>query len=144
MILTRQILEDYAHLDKEIQMLEQKLDYYASKQLPTVHGVVQKSMTNYPYAESHLVVSGSDIKSEQEYQNKLRQKIVTLAEKKRYFDNLEIEIDDALEKLGETDLEMKQILEMKYMWGFNDEEIGKELNLERSTVTKKIKRFFKE
>lgn len=142
MVLTRKILEDYVHLDKEIQMLEQKLDYYASKQIKSTHGVVQSSMMSYPYAQTHIVLSGSDVKSDQEYQAKLRQKIITLAEKKRRFDHLEIEIDDAIESID--NLEMKQIIEMKYMWGFTDEEIGSELNLERSSVTKKLKRFFNE
>lgn len=142
MVLTRKVLEDYVHLDREIQLLEQKLDYYASKQVKSVHGVVQSSMKSYPYAQTHIVVSGSDIKSDMEYQARLRQKIITLAEKKRRFDKLELEIDDAIEQI--EDLEMKQIIEMRYLWGFTDEEIGNELNLERSTVTKKVKRFFKE
>lgn len=142
MVLTRKVLEDYVHLDREIQLLEQKLDYYASKQVKSVHGVVQSSMKSYPYAQTHIVVSGSDIKSDMEYQARLRQKIITLAEKKRRFDKLELEIDDAIEQI--EDLEMKQIIEMRYLWGFTDEEIGNELNLERSTVSKKVKRFFGE
>lgn len=139
MKLTRELLESYSSLDREINMLEDKLHYFASKQIPAEHGVVQSSMKDYPYAPTHLVLSGSDIKSDEEHQKRLKQKIIELSSKKRAFEELEIEVDDAIEEI--KDLEIKQIIEMKYILGLTDMEIADELGYHRTYIGKKIKDF---
>lgn len=140
MKITKYLLEEYINKEREIEILEKKLNYYARKKIPSVHGVVQSSMHSYPYAQTHVVVSGSDIKSETEYQNALKQKIIELAEKKRHFDELELIVDDAIEEI--PNIEIRQIVQYKYLFGYTDAEIGEKMGLERSSISKKLTRFF--
>lgn len=140
MVLTREIMERYKSIEREIIRIRRKLDWYAANEVKQSHGVVKGSMHSYPYAEKHFVVSGSDLKSEKERDNKIQQLMVMLNARLEDYSKFELEIELAIEEIEE--LEMRQIIEMKYIEKMTDEQIAMELDYERSTITKKIAKFF--
>lgn len=140
MVLTRQNMEKYANIEREINRIERKLDYYTKNPIASVHGVVKGSMKNYPYAEKHFVISGSDVKTTDERDKKIKNLVIMLQNKRKEYEDFELEIDIAIEEI--EDMEIRQILEMKYIEKMKDYDIAEELGYERSTISKKIDRFF--
>lgn len=140
MILSRENLERYAEIEREILRIERKLKYYAERPVCMTHGVVQSSMQGFPYAPTHLVVGGCEPKSDEERNKKIQNLLIQLSEKKREYEEFELEIDIAIEEI--KNLEIKQILQYKYIEKRTDFEIGAELGYERSTISKKLDKFF--
>lgn len=140
MELTRKVLEDYLNIEHEINRLNRKLDYYSRHPLSSHHGVVKGSMGRFPYAECHFVVGSPDIKSSDERTKRVRSLLIELNEKKTEYENLQLEIDLAIEDIPE--LEIKQIIQLKYIERWTDEEIGEEIGCERSTVSKKLTKYY--
>lgn len=140
MVLTRKIFEDYLNIEHEIKRINRKLDYYSRHPIASSHGVVRGSMGGFPYAQCHFVVGAPDVKSSNDRHNRVMELMVDLSEKKNMYEDIQFEIDMAIEDI--EDLEIKQILQLKYIERWTDEEIGEEIGCERSTVSKKISKFF--
>lgn len=140
MRLTKEILEQYGLMEREIKRIEDKIERYSCYQIPSEHGVVKGSMAEYPFAEKHFVLSGSDVKSEDALQDKIRQLLITLQQKRREFILFSADIGMAIEELD--DVEMKELIDEKFIQRMTDNEIAQKHNLERSTVTKKFTKFF--
>ena len=135
----QEMLKQYRFLEKEIKRLERKIEYYIKHPLKMEHGVVQSSMKSYPYAPTHLVISGTDAKSDEERQRKIKQLVVELYARKEEYEKLQLDIDIAIEKID--DIEMRNIIHMKYRENMTDDAIASELGYERSTICKKIQNF---
>lgn len=140
MVLNRENMSKYQNMGREINRINRKLDYYANNPLSGTHGVVKGSMGGFPYAECHFVVGAPDVKSNDERHKKVMSLVVELSEKKKEYENFELEIDIAIENI--EDIEMRQIFQYKYIEQFTDTEIGKKLGYDRSTISKKLDRFF--
>ncbi len=140
MTLTKQLLDDYQAKEREIRRIEDKIAYYSSYVTPMEHGVVEGSRKEFPYSQCHFVISGANPKSDEARQNKLRELLITLQERRQYFIDIEIEVAKGIEEISNPI--MRQIIEDKYVRGLTDQEIAKEMNYERSAITKKIKAFF--
>lgn len=142
MVLTRDLFEKYNAIEREIKRINRKLDYYASHPVSAVHGVVSGSRRSFPYSQCHFVVSGSDVKSDEARKRKIQNLIIELQNRKAEYEELQISIDIAIEDI--EDIEMRQIIQYKYIDRLSDFEIGQELGYERSTISKKISDFFSE
>lgn len=140
LIITKQLLDDYSKLEREIKRINRKLDHYANNPLGASHGVVSGSMENHPYAECHFVVGAPSIPQTVHRQEKVRNLVIDLGNKKREYENLKTDIDIAIETID--NMEMRQIFQYKYIDEMTDAEIGKELGYDRSTISKKIERYF--
>ena len=57
MVLTREVLEKFSIAEREIARINQKIDYLAQYVVPSEHGIVKGSMTEFPYAERHFEIS---------------------------------------------------------------------------------------
>lgn len=141
MLLTKEMLKDYSEAIKKIKDLDRRIEYYSKKIVKSEHGVVKGSMTDYPYAERHIVLSGSDVKDDQARIDAISQLLVELSEKRAEYARLNLDIALSLEMI--FDDEMRNILFLKYVENKSDVEIAKELGFERSTITHKINSFFK-
>ena len=138
--MTRDYLESYLLLERSIKSCEEKLNKYLTTPLKQVHGTVQNSMKEYPYVRTHVTISGSDLQDTYNRDVLIKQLVIELANNRMKYEEMELFIDLWLESL--EDLEMKEILSMKYCDGKVDREIAEALNYERSTITKKIDAFF--
>lgn len=139
-ILSRELLEKYNAIEREIKRINRKLDYYAMHPVAAVHGVVAGSRKSFPYSQRHFVVSGSDVKSDEKRKQKIQNLMIELQNRKREYEEMQIEIDIAIEEI--EDIEMRQILQYKYIDRMTDFEIGQELGYDRSSISKKLTEFF--
>lgn len=140
MVLSRDNMSKYQNIEREINRINRKLDYYAANPIHGCHGVVKGSMGGFPYAECHFVVGAPDVKTTDDRHKKVMGLLVELSEKKKQYEDFQLEIDIAIENI--EDMEMRQILQYKYIEHMTDTKIGRLLGYDRSTISKKIDRFF--
>lgn len=140
MVLNKGVFEEYANAKRDLERVESQLERYSKLRPHSEHGVVKGSMKDYPYAECHFVLSGSDVKSDEAIQQKIAQAIVSLREHENRCIELMLDVDMAIENI--PDSKMRSILHEKYYNGLTDKEIADKLGYERSTITKKISDFF--
>lgn len=139
MIITSDYLAQYVYLEQQIKTMERKLKYYKAHPLISEHGVVKGSMSNYPYAECHYVVSAPRVKSGSERNALINQLIIDITGNKEYYEDMKLDIEQFIESI--QDIEMKTILQMRYMDNRKYDEIGDALGYDRTTVSKKIDAF---
>ena len=140
MVLSRENLDKYLKLENEIKRINRKLDYYAKNPIHGEHGVVKGSMKGFPYAECHFVGGAPDMQTTDERHKKVQNLVIELSERKREYENFQLEIDFLIE--GIEDMEMRQIFQYKYIERMTDIEIGRMIGYDRSTISKKLDRFF--
>lgn len=97
-------------------------------------------MNRFPYAECHFVVGAPDVKSTEERNKKVQNLVIALSSAKKEYEDFQLDIDTAIEAVD--DLEMRQILEYKYIERISDSKIANILGYDRSTISKKLDRFF--
>lgn len=141
MVLTRSVIDEYLEKKRELNKLNRQIDYYSKCVPKSEHGVVQSSMREYPFAATHIVLSGSDVQSDDELHKKLQQLVITLRQRQNEYDNVVIDIEC---NIALMEKEIGTIFFMKYVQEKSDKEIANELGYERSTITKKINSYFKE
>lgn len=140
MVLNRENLNKYLQIEQEINRINRKLEYYATHPITGSHGVVKGSMNRFPYAECHFVVGAPDVKSTEERNKKVQNLVIALSSAKKEYEDFQLDIDIAIEAVD--DLEMRQILEYKYIERISDSKIANILGYDRSTIAKKLDRFF--
>lgn len=140
MVLNRENLNKYLQIEHEINRINRKLEHYATHPIQGTHGVVKGSMNGFPYAECHFVVGAPDVKSTEERHKKVQNLVIALSTAKKEYENFKLDIDIAIENVD--DLEMRQILEYKYIDRISDSKIADMLGYDRSTISKKLNRFF--
>lgn len=141
MKLTREYLATYTYLESEIKRIKRRIKYYENNPLTSEYGIVKGSLQQFPYTECHFVVSGANVKSNEEREKAIRQLLIDLKGNEQLFEDMKLAIECFLEKLGPGQLEMKQILYYRYVERWPFEDIAKEMNYDRTTIQKKIDKF---
>lgn len=141
MKLTREYLATYTYLESEIKRLRRRIKYYENNPLTSEYGIVRGSLQQFPFTECHFVVSGANVKSNEEREKMVRQLLIDLKGNEQLFEDMKLEIECFLEKLPLEEIEIKQILLMKYVERKTENEIAVELGYERRSIGKKIDRF---
>ena len=139
MVLTREFLSSYIYLESEIKRIRRRIKYYEDHPLQTEYGIVKGSLQQFPYTECNFVVSGVRPKSSIDREKQIRQLVIDLKGNEQLYEDMKLDIECCIENI--QDLEMKQILRMKYVERHTDSEIAEELHYERRTIGKKIDRF---
>ena len=141
--MTRQYLEDYLLLEKSIRRCEKKLKYYLERPITTISGTVMSSMSEYPYCLTHLTVSASDNpKAENERNELIKALTLEIAYNMRKYEEKRLYIDMFIESI--EDLEIKEILNQRYIEGRTLEQIGDDLCYDKSSISKKIDTYFQQ
>lgn len=140
MKLTREYLATYTYLESEIKRLRRRIKYYENNPLTSEYGIVKGSLKQFPFTECHFVVSGANVKSNEEREKMVRQLLIDLKGNEQMFEDMKLEIECFLEKLPVEEVEIKHILAMKYVERISENEIANKLGYERSTIGKKIDR----
>lgn len=141
MKLTREYLATYTYLESEIKRLRRRIKYYENNPLTSEYGIVKGSLKQFPFTECHFVVSGANVKSNEEREKMVRQLLIDLKGNEQLFEDMKLEIECLLEKLGSEQVEIKQILYYRYVERWSYDEIAKKLNYDRTTVQKKIDKY---
>jgi Na+-transporting NADH:ubiquinone oxidoreductase subunit NqrC len=87
------------------------------------------------------VVSGANVKSNEEREKMVRQLLIDLKGNEQLFEDMKLEIECFLEKLPSEEVEIKHILALKYVDRISENEIANKLGYERRAIGKKIDRF---
>lgn len=141
MKLTREYLATYTYLESEIKRLRRRIKYYENNPLTSEYGIVKGSLKQFPFTECHFVVSGASVKSNEEREKMVRQLLIDLKGNEQLFEDMKLEIEGFLEKLGPELVEIKQIMYYRYVERWPYDEIAKEMNYDRTTIQKKIEKF---
>ena len=142
MIITRENLTQYIYLDSYIKSIRRRLKYFKEHPVKASHGVVKGSMTVFPYAQCHFVVSGADVKSDAERKKLVSQLLVDLKGHMQLYEDMKLDIEMFIESLEKV--EDRAILRLKYIDKWTDERIGAELGYDRSSISKKIDKIINE
>lgn len=141
--MTREYLEDYLLLEKSIKRCEKKLKYYLDHPIRTVSGTVMSSMKGFPYCLTHLTISASDNPAAENKRNELIRSLVTeIASNMRSYEEKRLYVDMFIESI--EDLEIKEIVNLRYIDGKTLEQIGEELNYDKSSISKKLDNYFQQ
>lgn len=127
--MTKRELEQLRSLKKEAEHLQEEL-----KHLPTTKDCVSGSMTVFPYIKKSIVIEGIDADAGGELKKKL-------TKKRRQLQRRIEEMEDWLDSVDDS--ELRDILRLKYRMGQSDYQIGEELGYDRSTISGRIREFFK-
>ncbi len=136
MIITREFLAQYVYLDSYLKSIRRRLKYFENHPVLSEHGVVRGSMRGFPYAQCHFVVSGPNVKSDEERKKLVKQLAIDLRGNQQLYEDMKIDIEMFIERLDK--IEDKAIMRLKYIDKWTDERIGAELGYDRSTISKKI------
>lgn len=130
--MTKKELEQYKKLKKEIGTLECKIDKVREKEIPEIMGVVQSSEPYFPYLPCRMTVKMYEPK-----QADAIEELIRILEKRVERCNQEmLQIEKFIDNI--MDSELRQIFEWRYIEGKKLREIAKEINLDRSSIGKKI------
>lgn len=130
-------LKQYIPLRKEQEMLDEKLNKLSERALdiPTVLGKVKGSSKEFPYIETHMTVAMDEPKRED---NIARQRMIN-EKRKDHVDDLMIEIEEFIADI--PDSVTRQIFELVFLEGKTQQDVGDQLGLERSSISKRIDRY---
>lgn len=136
MVITRDYLARYAYLESYIKSVKRRLKYYETHPLASEHGVVAGSRREFPYIQCHFVISAPNVKSDEERKKAISQLKIDLAGNQQLYEDMQMDIECFIEEL--ESIEDKTILRLKYIDRLTDEQIGRELGYDRSSISKKI------
>lgn len=132
--MTREKLRRHKANKKELEAVVQALDDLQADldAVEVVAGKVTKSMDDFPYIEEHMTVKMYDPERTAQIEARIRKKERRKAWLEAEIEEVETFIDALPEGLD------KQIFEKAYLKGMTQQEIGEAVNLERSSISKKI------
>lgn len=142
MVITREYLAQYIYLDSYIKSIRRRIKYFENHPVIAEHGVVRGSMKNFPYAQCHFVLSGPNVKSDEERKKLVSQLVVDLHGNEQLYEDMKLDIEMFIESLDS--IEDRAIMRLKYIDKWTDERIGAELGYDRSTISKKIDKIIKQ
>lgn len=132
--MNREKLNRYKKNKREIALIERQLERLQERleSVETVLGKVTKSGDDFPYIEEHITVQMAEPKAATAIKDRIREKE---ARREKLLAEIE-EVENFIASLPES-IE-KEIMEMIYIDGMSQQDVGDTLNLERSGISKKI------
>ena len=132
--MDKKILKQYKSLQKELKMLDKKIDRLYDRQasLPTVMGKVTKSSDDFPYIEEHVSVQMDEPKEAEEIRRLLLIRGNMREQVRKSLLSIETFIADIPDS---TD---RQIFELTFLEGKKQREVADLIGIERSVVSKRI------
>ena len=140
--MTADFLEKYTLLEPEIKRIKRRIEYYQKNPLSSVHGVVKSCTREAPFRETHMIISGSEVKSSEQRENQVQQLLADLSANECVYEDMKLEIEMYIESI--EDLEIKSIMKMRYVDGMRFDKIGERLGYDRTSISKKINKYLAE
>lgn len=138
MNITKEFFANYKYLNSMIKSMERRLRYFEKHPLVALHGVVKGSMTSFPYAECHFVVSGANVKSTAQREKEIKQLLMDLEGNRQLYSDMKLDIERFIFESPVLSLEEQTIFRLKYIDGWSLEKIGEELGYDKSAISRKI------
>lgn len=133
-------LKQYKMLKKEAPKLRKDIEKLYEKlgQIQTVFGKVTKSSDDFPYIEQHVTVQMEDPKVSSRIRDRIRIKEKRLEQIEKIEEQIEkfiLEIPDSRDR---------QIIEMIYLDGMKQEEVGRQVGYTQSMISKIVEKNLKD
>lgn len=134
MQMTKERLKQYRSLKKEIEGLEKIIENLEKKRenIPYVIGKVVGSSREFPYIQQHFSVQMVEPRREDAISERIRIK----EQRKEEAEALLLEIENFIK--GIPDSTDRQIFELIFLEGKKQREVSEMVNLEQSSVSKRI------
>lgn len=137
--MTEQKLEQLISLKQEIKILSKKIQKLSCTTINMTSDKVQASMSEFPYISTYVNIIGGD-----RQQDNIINKAVNI-EKKILKDRLKkaksLEKEIRVFIMSIDDSQIRQIIEYRYIDDLTWQEVGNIMNMDRTTVHKKLKRY---
>lgn len=144
MKITRKDIANYKLLKVLLEKDRRKLDRYIAKQPSTYSGKVYGSNPQFPYEARGFTVGGctdAEIRQREEWDSKCRELETLIQDDIRKLNELEMKIDRLIVEC--QNVEDKLILEYTKD-GLSQEKISEKIGLERSVISRRIKKYITE
>lgn len=125
----RALLRERQHLEEKIEKLYRRID-----QLPDVIDKVQASDDEYPYIEIHVPVKAKPPREVTELRRLIRINEHRAADVIRSL----VRIEEFIKTIPDSD--DRQIFEMVFLDGMTYREVGEALNMDHSTIVKRVQK----
>lgn len=133
--MTEKELNQYQSIKCEIEDQEKRINELCDKELSTSHGTVKGSAKGFPYGEFRMGVWIHDPKE-------TVARDVLIAKKEKRLQELRRLVLDIEEFIGSIqDSELRRIFELRFIDGKKQWEVAKDMNMDRSSVGKKIRKY---
>lgn len=141
MKITRKDIANYKLLKVLLEKDQKKLERYVANQPSAYSGKVYGSNPNFPYEARGFTVGGctdAEIHQRQEWNQKCREMEVKIQDDIRRLNELEMAIDTMI--ANAKNIEDKMILEFTKD-GLSQQQIAMRIGLDRSVVSRRIKKY---
>lgn len=135
--MTEKELQQYISIKKEIKDLDKRIEQEYSKEITAVAGKVKGSLACFPYTEVRTSVLLDD-PTELAARDKL---IATRKSKREQLEAKALEIETFVNCI--EDSETRIIFKYRFLDDMKQREVAEKVNLERSTVSKRITEYLK-
>lgn len=125
--MKRERIERLTRLRQEIKAINRQIDGRSGRYAADV---VTGSDSHFPYTKHHMTIEGV---APDRYDRLLRAKVRRLEEEVQKLEAWLDAVDDP---------EMRAILRYRFSIGYTYEEIGEMMNYDKSTIQRKVERFF--
>lgn len=133
--MTKEQLEQYVALKREIEQLESDLNKLFDKSTPVFAGKVKASSYEFPFIEHGINLKMGN----PEYSSEIKELIKLKADRKAKCLDQIIKIEKFIS--GIPDSNLRQIFELRYIKGMKLREVAKIVHLDLSTVSVNITRY---
>lgn len=135
--MTREKLNQYRALKKEIKILDDSIDKLRERiqDIPTVVGKVQSSQKDFPYIESRCTVLMDDPKEA----DVIKRRIQIKEKRKEEVNKLILDIEQFISCIPDSNDRM--IFDMLYLQGKKQREVADKIGMERSGISKKVSKY---
>lgn len=133
--MTESDLSQYRKLKREAEDLEQRIDKLYEKDLDTGYGTVKASSKEFPFCEYRIGVWVENPEQVDDRDKLIKIYSDRMDKAKKEILRIELFISSI------PDSELRQIFEYRFVDGKKVREIGNVLNMDRSTVGKKISKY---
>lgn len=130
-------LKQLRALHREIKQLDKSIQRLEEREVPVVSGKVRGSSHDFPYTEVRTTVLMYEPKTNDAIQKLLKMK----RERREKAEKKVVEIEDFISSI--PDSETRQIFELYFQEGMRQQDIAKKLNMEQSTISKRISSYLK-
>lgn len=135
--MTMDDLKQLRALHREIKQLDKSIQRLEEREVPVVSGKVRGSSHDFPYTEIRTTVLMYEPKTNDAIQELLKMK----RERREKAEKKVVEIEDFISYI--PDSETRQIFELYFQEGMRQQDIAKRMNMEQSTISKRISSYLK-
>ncbi len=133
--MDKQSLMGYQKLKREQELLLRRIQTLQKKEVPVVVGKVKASSCDFPYTEHRVSVQMNEPVAAEQVRRMLR----IYREREAKVGQQMLQIEEFIHGIDDT--EIRQIFEMRFIEGRKLREVAGEVNLDRSSIGKKINRY---